>query len=678
MLLDVGILLGIYIGVRLLEKKGKQLKNKSLVKTKISPVKVVKENLTVPPVTKPQPLLEEANSNHHEKKHDHYLKISSASMGLAAIGHFFPPLHLLSIGMITYTSLPILKQAEKSMLQEGKIGHSMLVSVLSVLALMTNQSIALTVAIFFYHFGEKFLAKTQDHSKKMLTHLFDQQLSKVWILKNQVEIEVPLETVCINDIVIVNTGEIIPIDGIITDGIATIDQHTLTGESQPAEKGIEENVFASTNVISGRICVKVEKTGVDTTIARIGEMLNRTADFKTNIQSKGEKWANQIAKPLLGISVFGLPIIGAVGSTAILNSSFGNRVRLAAPLGVLNHLNLASHKGILIKDGRALEELNRVDTILFDKTGTLTDEQPEVGQIILCDDYNENDLLTYAATAEGKLKHPIAKAILKKANEFNLILPDVEDSQYKIGLGITVSVENQVIKVGSLRFMKMLGIPIPEKIEKAMTHSHNNGHSLIMVAINNQIKGAIEIQPSVRLEVKQMISGLRQHGIKHIAIVSGDHKHPTEKLAKHLGMDSYYYEVMPENKAQIVEQLQKKGNIVCFIGDGVNDAIAIKKANVSISLKGAASIATDLAQVILMDGSLSHLCELFDIAKSLANNLRNTFMILSVPIILNMGGAFFLHFNLMTTVITNNLSFLFGLVNSQKQQIQKEELGRDK
>ncbi len=593
-------------------------------------------------------------------------------MGVAALGNFFPLLHLLSIGIITHTSLPIFKHAETSMLKEGKIGHSMLVSVLSILALMTNQSFALTVAIFFYHFGEKILAKTQDHSKKMLTNLFEQQPDKVWILKNQVEIEVPLDTICINDIVVIDTGDIIPIDGIITNGMAMVDQHTLTGESQPTEKEIGEKVFASTIVINGRIYVKVKKTGTDTTIAKIGKMLNHTADYKTNLQSKGEKWANQIAKPLLGVSAFCLPFVGAIGSTAILNSTFGNRVRLAAPLGVLNHLNLAAHKGILIKDGRALEELNRVDTILFDKTGTLTDEQPEVGQIVLCGNYSENDILTYAATAEGKLKHPIAKAILKKAKESNLILPSIEDSQYQIGLGITVSVENKIIKVGSLRFMKMLNISIPQIIEQAMEHSHNNGHSLIMVAINNEIKGAIEIQPSVRFEVKEIITGLRQRGIKHIAIVSGDHKQPTEKLAKHLGMDNYFYDVLPENKAQIVEQLQKKGNIVCFIGDGVNDAIAIKKANVSISLKGASSIATDLAQVILMDGSLVNLCELFDISKSLETNLRDTFIVLSVPVILNMGGALFLHFNLMTTVITNNISFLFGLANSQKHQVKNK------
>ena len=666
MLLDVGILLGIYIGVRLLESK--QLKNKKRVKpAPISPVKsVVKEKVQT------QSLLEDITSYYPEKKHDHYLKISLASMGLAAIGNLSPPLGLLSVGTISYASLPILKQAEKSLVTEGKIGHDMLVSILTLLAFFTGQIFALSIGILFYHISRKVLAKTQDHSKKVLTHLFEQQPYKVWILKDQIEIEVPLEAVQVNDIVVIGTGEFVPIDGIIIDGIARIDQHTLTGESKLLEKGVGESVFASTSVISGRIKVKVEKTGIDTTISKIGDMLNRTADFKSTLQSKGEKWADKIAIPLLGISTFGFPIVGLVGITAILNSSFGNRIRLTAPLGVLNHLNLAAHKGILVKDGRSLECLNQIDTILFDKTGTLTDEQPEVGQIIVCDDYNENELLTYAATAEGRLKHPIANAILKKANEFNLTLPEIENSQYQIGLGITVFIENKIVRVGSLRFMKTHSIPIPNVIKKAITHSHNNGHSLIMVAVNDQIKGAIEIQPSVRPEVKQIISGLRQRGIKHIAIVSGDHKHPTEKLAKHLGMDSYYYEIMPENKAQIVEKLQNDGKIVCFVGDGVNDAIAIKKANVSISLKGATSIATDLAQVILMDGSLSRLCELFDIGKSLETNLQNTLKILLVPVILDIGGAFFLGFNMMNAVIINQAGLIFALGNTKVTHISKQ------
>jgi cation transport ATPase len=377
MLLDVGILLSIYIGAKLFENKGKQLKNKKLVKP------VVKENLTV----QTQALLEETTSDVSEKKHDHYLIISIASIGLAAIGKLSPPLGILSVGAVSYASLPILKQAEKSLITEGKIRHDMLISILTSLALFTGQVFALSVGILFYHIYRKVLAKTQDHSKKVLSHLCEQQSHKVWILRDKIEIEVPLEAVQVNDIVVVNIGEFVPVDGIIIDGMARIDQHSLTGESKLVEKGVGESVFASTSVISGKIKVKVEKTAI------------------------------------------------------------------------------------------------------------VTDKQPEVEQIIVCDDYNENELLSYAATVEARIKHPIAKAILKKANEFQLTLPDVEGSQYQIGLGITMLIENQIIRVGSLRFMKTHNIAIPEIIKKAIRHSHNNGHFLIMVAIDAQIKGAIEIQP---------------------------------------------------------------------------------------------------------------------------------------------------------------------------------------
>jgi len=677
MLLNVGILLGIYFGSKYYRNDTKKSQT-----TGINPLKPVQtaslkevaiEEMSLQPVNESQDSPTDSVGNDAENEYDHYLKISIASIGLAALGKRSLPLHILSVATISYTSLPIIQQAEKSLVEEGKIGHDLLISILTSLALYTGQTFALSVGVSFYHISRTILAKTQDNSKKVLTHLFDQQPSKVWVLKDQVEVEVPLETVLVNDIVIVNTGEVVPIDGLIIEGAAMIDQHTLTGESQPTEKGITEKVFAATNVVSGRIRVKVEKTGLDTTISKIGDILNRTADFKTTLQSKGEKWADQIALPLLGASAFGLPLVGLVGTTAILNSSFGNRMKLTAPLGVLNHLNLASDNGILIKDGRALECLNQVDTILFDKTGTLTSAQPEVGKIIVCDDYQPNDILALAAAAEGKLTHPIAQAVVNKAKESNLSLPDIKDSQYQIGLGITVFLDNNIIKVGSHRFITMANIAIPKQIDNAMADSHSQGHSLIMVAINDVIKGAIEIQPSVRPEVKSIINGLRQRGLKHLAIVSGDHKQPTEKLANSLGMDGYYYDVLPENKAQIVEQLQKEGKIVCFVGDGVNDAIAIKKANVSISLKGAASVATDLAQVIFMEGNLSKLCELFDITKSLETNLQNTLKILLVPVILDIGGAFLLNFSMMNAVIINQVGLIFALSNTKATHISKPD-----
>ncbi|HEC84737.1 MAG: heavy metal translocating P-type ATPase [Candidatus Parabeggiatoa sp. nov. 2] len=674
MLLEVGFVVGVYIGVRRFEhcrKNANSMGSQSIAQAsrRKAVAKESRTSRTVKPLKKLEGFQQGAGVN--ETKHKHYLKLSTVAMGLAAIRQVNTPLYFLSLGAITYITLPILKQSEKSLIKERRIDGYVLDLIVIIMALGTGQHFAAAVGAWFYHLGKTLLQKTQKHSEQMLVNVFDQQPHFVWILKDEVEIEMPLAEVHINDIVVVNTAEVIPIDGIINKGIATIDQHALTGEFQPAEKGVGDHVFASTIVIAGKIYVRVEKAGSDTTISKIGNILSRSANFKTRVQSRGEELADKAVMPLLFMGILALPILGPVGATAVINSSFGGRIRVLAPLGTLNHINLASHKGILIKDGRAIEFLSKVDTILFDKTGTLTSAQPEVGQIITCNGYQEDEILRYAATAERKLAHPIAKAIVNKAKESNLNLLNIDDSKYQIGYGIKVNLDNKIIRVGSIRFMAMEGIAI-ERTE-AMENFHAEGHSLVMVAVNHQLGGVIKIQASVRSEVKNIINGLRQRGIKQLAIVSGDHKQPTQSLAESLGMDSYFYDILPEDKANIVEQLQKEGKSVCFVGDGINDAIAMKKANISISLAGASSIATDIAQVILMDGSLSNLCYLFDISKNLDSNLHNSFNITLLPGVINIASAFLLHSGITTSIIINNVAFLVGMVNVMRSSKQLKD-----
>ncbi len=649
MILELSILLSTYVGVRLFENANKKIKQK---------------NKTTTLIKKPNTSIKNMADNESEKKQNYYLKISTISFSLAIIRNVSVSMQFLSLGFLIYTSMPIFKSAEKSLIKENKFTNDLLNSLCICICVTTGPYFASTLICWFYYFGNKILAKTESYSKKMLVNIFEQQPHFVWILKDNIEIEIPLEAVHVNDIVVVNTGEVIPVDGIIIKGSAMIDQHSLTGESQPAEKEISDNVFASTMVVAGNIHLQVKKTGKETTISKIGEILTHSADFKTDVQIKGEEWADKAVIPQLALATTTIPFLGIYGATGILKQSFGNIIRIVASLGTLNHINLAAHQSIFVKDGRAIELLNDVDTVLFDKTGTLTTEQPEVGQIIVCDKYSEKELLLYAAATERKLTHPIAKAILEKADTLNLTLPQIDDSKYQVGYGMTVTIENKVIQVGSARFMKMESINVPPIIEKAMTSAHKKGHSLVMIAINRQLIGAIEMQATVRFDVKNMINGLRQRGIKHIAIVSGDHKHPTEQLAKSLGMDSYFYEVLPESKAKIVEKLQKEGKSVCFIGDGVNDAIAMKKANVSISLRGASSIATDIAQVVLTDGSLSQLCRLFDISKELSKNLRNSFVITTLIISFNTAGIFLFHWGVIGTIIINNVGFLIGVANA--------------
>jgi len=674
MLLDVGILTGIYIGIRLFENyNGKKRQNSKngivnpVAKPQCFPVSIPTDKNIV----KSSPKIAAVDTL--KKKRDHYFLIGNAlNLGVATIRQFiYPPIAPLSIALFSYTLFPEFKKAEE-LVRDRKIGHEILSVAFEIIGLMMNQYVLVALNNLFYYASNKIIEKTQDHSKKMLINIFEQLPTKAWVLKDNVEIEIALEELQVNDIVIVNTGEVIPIDGVITQGIAMIDQHALTGESQPAEKEFGDQVFASTVIITGKISIKVEKAGSETIFSKVLQILNHSIKSKTHLQSRGEKWADQAALPFLGLSALTLALLGPYSTLVILSSTFGYRIRILAPLGTLNHLNLAYQKGILVKEGRALENLTQVDTFLFDKTGTLTMEQPEVGRIIICGDYDEHDILIYAAAAERKVAHPLAKAILKKAEESKLILPEIEDSKYQMGYGITVSFNHKVIRVGSSRFMSMEGIALPEPIKKAMAHSHFQGHSIVMVAVNQNLVGAIELKTVVRPEVKQLITGLRQRGIKHLAIVSGDQKQPTQQLATQLGMDSFYSDVLPQDKAKIVEQLQKEGKSVCFVGDGINDIIAMKKADVSISLSGASSIATDIAQVIFMDGTLSHLTWLFDISTHLNTNLRNSLIITMIPAAMGVGGTFLINMKVLTAILLKNGFFFIGIGNAMLP-LRKEE-----
>jgi len=658
MLLDVGVVFAAYIGVKLAKKYRKKPKTKYQPKTKNHKIatRLVKPSLNLPQ----RPLfLNKAEMQSPQ----HYLKMSIVSMSLAAMRSVFPQISLVSLSLFTYTALPFGQQAEKSVVKDHKIDGHVLYFIANMMMLSLGYYFTAALSVGLFHLSNIIIAKTQDHSKKMLLDVFGQQPHKVWILKDNIEIEISLEALELNEIVVINAGEVVPVDGIITNGMATIDQHVLTGEAQPTEKIIGDHVFASTVVITGKIFVKVEKSGQDTTVAKIDKILNQTSDFKSNLQLKGEKWADTAILPLLIIGGLSWPILGPAGMVVILSSHISSSIRTVGPLGTMNYLTIASHNGILIKDGRVLESLNEVDTVLFDKTGTLTGELPEVGRIIQCDGETEATILTYAATAEQKLKHPIAKAILTKAKQANLVLPNLDDSKYQMGYGIMVTLGDKIIRVGSARFMTTENIVIPPKIEQAMTEAHHEGHSIVMVAVNQHLIGAIEIQATVRPEVKNIINGLRERGIKHIAIVSGDHQQPTQKLAKSLGIESYFYDILPENKADIVEQLQQAGQSVCFVGDGINDAIAMKKANVSISLQGATTIATDVAQIVLMDGSLSHLDTVFDISTELNKNLRNSLIINLVPKTVIFTGAF-MNLGILTAVTLSGSSFLVAVGNA--------------
>ena len=605
----------------------------------------------------------QAKIDQQKKQENRQLVLSTGALGLAFLGTVSPVFYLLGSAMVFYLGRNIFQM----MLRDFKQKHFISIYPVSVIVMtgmmVSGQLILAAITGILGNFIVKLIQKAEDSSQKHLIDVFSGPPGQVWLEKDGVEIQVPFESVQKNDVIVVHAGEIIPVDGIIQTGSASIDQHILTGESQPVDKIVGDKVFAATLMLVGRVSILVETAGEETVAANIGHVLNNTKSYKDQLMLRSKKMTETFLPIELGIGAITLGLLGPVSAMAILWSGLGYRMMIYGPLSVLNYLQILSRHGILVKDGRVLESLHKVDTVVFDKTGTLTLEKPSIGTIHLLADYDENQILSYAASAEYRQSHPIAKAIIDKACEQGITPSKPEASRYEVGHGIKVQVEQKFVRVGSARFMQREGLVLPEQLDALQQQMEELGHSLIYVGIDNIVAGVLEILPNIRPEAHQLIENLRQRGLSTY-IISGDHEQPTRNIAKQLGVDHYFAETLPEHKANLIKKLRDDGKFVCFIGDGINDTIALKSAQISISLKGASTAATDTAQIIFMDGSLNPLNRLFQFTDEFEHTMRNNFLISILPGAINITGVYLLHFGIAASMGLFYTGTTAGLVNT--------------
>ena len=619
-----------------------------------------------------------------EKKLDRNIKRSVGLMGLSLLGSWFyaPLLPIAGIGVLFIFS-PVLKALFQN-LKKGRITTE-IIETISVVGLLASGYYFLSIFITFTSLlNLKLVMRTEQRSQKQLLNSFSHKQQSVWVIQEDTEVELPLEAVQLQDIVVVNAGEVIPVDGTVTEGWASIDQRSLTGESKAVEIEIGGAVLASSLVLTGRILITVEKTGSDTSAARIGLILEQTQEYKESLRLRGKKIADHFTAPTLVVSGLTLPLLGPSAAMAIIWTAFGYDMRVYGPISVLNFLHIMAKNGLLIKDGRSLETLQKIDTLVFDKTGTLTMEQPQLSHLHPLEPFNEETLLSYAAAAEHRQTHPIAKAILNAAKQRDLDLPNIEGASYQVGFGIEVTIipkttkpskknNTKIVQVGSTRYMKQQGVKLTNEIQTLQTQCDINGHSLVYIAVDGVLAGALELQPCIRPEAIEVIDYLKSQDIS-VIIISGDDEQPTRLLANELGIEHYFAETLPNEKAELIAGLRDSGKFVAYVGDGINDAIALKQANVSISLCGASTIATDTAQIILMEGDLRRLKSLFEISKSFEANMQNNYLASMVPGAITMAGVFFFHMGIIGSLLVYYSSKMVGLTNTMLPLAKHEKL----
>lgn len=601
--------------------------------------------------------------NPEEQAAETQLLVGVATIGMNLLAALFnPAFYLVGIAGLLYQARFIFSEAYRGVVHEKRVNIYGLNTVMISVAALSGSLPALTIGMVSASFLRWIIAKTESAAQRSVAAAFLRQPQWVWMVAGDAELQVRFAQVTVGDTLIVSAGELIPVDGVITKGLAVVDQHMLTGESQLVEKSPGDAVLASSILLRGKIYVRLEHSGNGTVAAQVAQALGNTSAYKHEIRTRTERRLDRMAIPMLGLSALTVPLWGVNSALAVLWGIPGYRMMYLAPLTMLSFMHALARNGVLIKNGQALERLREVDTVVLDKTGTLTLTQPIAGRIFCYAELTADEVVTLAASAEHRQSHPSAAAILQLASQRGLSPRELQETQVTVGFGVQVTVDGQRILVGSERMMAMAQVELRAAATQHQAEVHELGNGLIFIAREHELVGAIEICSALRPGAEELVTALRQRG-KQVIIISGDQEAPTRTLAAQLRIERYFAQTLPQDKARLIGELQQEGRVVCFVGDGINDSLALQRADVSVSMKGATSIASTVAQVVLMNDDLNQLNFLVDVADRFEDYMRMNRLSTNIPAFVILAGTLGLGWSLLNAVLINQISIPISFYN---------------
>lgn len=553
--------------------------------------------------------------------------LGTAAFGSALLG---APMIVTSV-LSSMAVLPIAGRAAQTAIDEGRLGVDGLDGMAAVLMIAQQNLGAASFMTALIGLGEYIRELTAQRCQKMLDDLLGLAGCSAWIVRGNKRVCIPADQVVIGDTVVVYPGELVPIDGVVIKGSASVNQAALTGESIPVEVVQSSNVFAGTYLEQGKIYIRCEASIKESRAGKVIEMVKSAPVYETRTQNYASQLADKMVMPILiTAGICGLLTRNITRVMSVLIFDFSTGIRISAPTAVLSSMQRAGRHGILIKSGGAVERLAQVNAIIMDKTGTLTIGEPQVTSVFSLNGHSEERVLAYAAAVEERLHHPAARAILQYARKKVSKIPDRDDSAHKTGMGVGAHVEGKAILCGSRRFMHSENIDIRAAVplENAI---HSRGESVAYVAIDGNLAGLISYADRLRPEVPAVVRQLRKQGIKKIYMATGDHEHAALAIAKQAGIDDVFSNSFPEQKAELVKLLKDQGYTVAVVGDGINDSPALAHADLGVSLHSATDAARENSDVLLTDNDLSRLPEAIDICRKAMGLVRQNLSFVAVP-----------------------------------------------
>ena len=529
--------------------------------------------------------------------------------------------------------------------------------------------------MFLLSLGEILEEWTHKKSVGDLARSMSLNISKVWLVRDGQEIMVPVTEIRSGDPVRVHMGNVIPFDGCVTDGEAMVNQASLTGESVPVRRAEGSTVYAGTVVEEGEITFKVKEANGSSKYEKIMAMIEESEKLKSSLESKAEHLADRLVPyTFLGTGLVWLLTRNMTKTISVLMVDFSCALKLAMPLSVLSAIREASTHDITVKGGKYLEAMADATTIVFDKTGTLTKAQPTVVEVISFDEKSPDELLRIAACLEEHFPHSMAKAVVREAEKKHLVHEELHSKvEYIVAHGISSMLEDKKVVIGSYHFVfEDERAQIPAEKQELFDHLSAE-YSHLYMAIDGRLAAVICIEDPLRPEAAEVVKELKKTGITKVVMMTGDSDRIARTIAERVGVDEYYSEVLPEDKAGFVEKEKAAGRKVIMIGDGINDSPALSASDVGIAISDGAEIAREIADVTIGADNLYEVVTLKKLSNALMKRIRKNYKAIvginASLIALGVAGVF----QPTTSALLHNTSTLVISMKSMKNLLGKEE-----
>ena len=563
---------------------------------------------------------------------------------------------------------PIFRSGIVDTIREKKLNNDLLISTATLVALAMGEGLTALTVVWLVNLSELFKTITMDRSRRAIGELLKNKQEQAWLLVDGTQVSVPVEKLRSGNVVVVHTGDKIPVDGRVITGTAAVNQSPITGESDLAYKQLNDQVYAGTVVEQGSISILAEKVGDATALSRIIHLVEEASNKKAPIYNLAEAYSLRIVPLsfLLASMVF-LFTRDIYRTMSILIVACPCAAGLSTPTAISAAMGNAASRGILIKGGCYLEAAGKLDTVFFDKTGTLTEGRPEVSTYISLDDsYTPDQILTLAAAGEKHTNHPLALAVLNKARERRQKIPDYQDKEIIVGKGLKVLVNDEPILIGNSRLMKEENIDISKTLE-LKKEMHLRGESIIHVSRQAKIIGLIGIRDKLREQSKQAIHALKSAGVKEIGLISGDNAYCAKAVGCELELTDVWHDMLPEDKVGIIMLKQKQGRVVAMVGEGINDSPALATADIGIAMgvKGT-DVAVESADVVLAGDDPAKVAQLVELSRKTMQVIHQNFAFAMGANALGISLGALRLISPFTAALLHNASTLAVVINSAR------------